>query len=111
MAEYIERESALKLIEKRQSELLRQRGCWSRHELYGRDRDTFDTMDEISDLIDNMPAAEVTPVRRGRWVKKEDSFCYWHVCSECGVEALYNEYEHNVFSSFCPHCGAKMDAY
>ena len=52
---------------------------------------------------------EVEPVKRGRWIIKDDSFTYgiiravhWYECSDCGGIA-YVEYP------YCPHCGAKME--
>lgn len=51
----------------------------------------------ISD-IKGMKAADVAPVRHGRWIKHEDGV---FTCSECG-NAESNE------SYFCRYCGAKM---
>ena len=44
-------------------------------------------------------AADVAPVRHGRWIKHGDGV---FTCSECG-NAESNE------SYFCRYCGAKMD--
>ena len=59
--------------------------------------------------IDEIPAADVVPVRHGRWkqdilrVKAALSIvAQVYICSECGKPA---KMQHN----FCPHCGAKMD--
>lgn len=58
--------------------------------------------------IDEMPAADVSPVRRGRWIEQcEESF---YSCSACGTEWITIEgtpKENDM--DFCPHCGAKMD--
>lgn len=63
---------------------------------------------EATELVDDIPAADVAPVVHGRWVSvvgKRD-----RICSRC----LHNEPYKNadddaeVFE-FCPHCGAKMD--
>lgn len=57
--------------------------------------------DDIADLIDDAPAADVAPVVHGRWVERigraECSVCH----DECwALSALsYN---------YCPNCGAKM---
>ena len=83
---------------------------------------------EATELIDDMPAADVAPVVHGRWFYKhrhrggiriyegkdemgetrrisvderyeiDDPYC-----SECGK---LNE---SVWLNYCPHCGAKMD--
>lgn len=59
--------------------------------------------------LQNIPAADVEPVRPGRWkriqwVKDEDwqEGGYWILrCSEC-VMPYHNP------TPYCPHCGAKM---
>ena len=56
-------------------------------------------------IVDEMPAADVAPVRHGYWVKeKRDVLIHWH-CSAC--EECYFLEEPNA--EYCPHCGAKMD--
>lgn len=60
-------------------------------------------------IIDSLPAADVEPVRHGRWLK---CFEDWRQqiegskCSACGFE-----YYGTGISRFryCPNCGAKMD--
>ena len=32
----------------------------------------------------------------------------YHKCSECDEQALRDDFEQEVLSDFCPHCGAKM---
>ena len=53
---------------------------------------------EVLGMIYEMPAADVAPVRHGRWIKHDDGV---FTCSECG-NAESNE------SYFCRYCGAKM---
>ena len=48
--------------------------------------------------IRKIQAADVIPVRHGRWIKHDDGV---FTCSECG-NAESNE------SHFCRYCGAKM---
>ena len=56
-------------------------------------------------VLDEMPAADVAPVRHGCWVKeKPDVLIHWH-CSVC--EKCYFLEEPNA--DYCPRCGAKMD--
>ena len=45
-------------------------------------------------------AADVAPVRHGRWGKDND-------CSECGCQPWFERDIHTL--SYCPNCGAKMD--
>lgn len=78
MPEYIEREKVL-------SKAVPMEGCFS---------DMISTYDVIL-----LPAADVAPVRHGRWIEHEDGV---FTCSECG-NAESNE------SYFCRYCGAKMD--
>ena len=49
----------------------------------------------------NALAADVAPVRHGRWVSNSIAI----VCSECG--RAFNLVE--MFAHYCPWCGAKMD--
>ena len=78
MTEYIEREKVI-------SKAATVEGCFS---------DMISAYDVIM-----LPAADVVPVRHGRWIEHEDGV---FTCSECG-NAESNE------SYFCRYCGAKMD--
>ena len=51
--------------------------------------------------IMNQPAADVEPVRHGRWIEDGD----YQICSNCGEEHAWDEYR----ASYCDVCGAKMD--
>lgn len=61
------------------------------------------------DLLENLPSAEVEPVKHGRWTPVtngrggfECSMCHSYAPSyQDGVEWL---------SRYCPNCGAKMEA-
>ena len=62
----------------------------------------------FDEMIENLHAADVAPVRHGRWIDKGE----YAVCMECcgrsgtqydGVEPL------PLMTQFCPNCGAKMD--
>ena len=58
--------------------------------------------------VDEMPAADVAPVRHGRWIEECEESLY--SCSACGTEWITIEgtpKENGM--DFCPHCGAKMD--
>lgn len=64
----------------------------------------------LGDLVDtfaDIPAADVVPVRRGRWIEKtaHDRQQYFE-CSNCGKQ----ENKHTAIrGGFCWNCGAKMD--
>ena len=85
MDEYIEREAAYEDFEKCNSENPK----W--------------TPSRVKAFIARQKAANVAPVRHGRW-----RFCgsdRWndvYECDNCGKMATNN-------SDFCPNCGAKMD--
>ena len=81
MAEYIERESAIKSLLNDSPEQVG----------YSRE--------DAADCIRYMDSVDAVPVRHGRWIKHEDGV---FTCSECG-NAESNE------SYFCRYCGAKMD--
>lgn len=49
-----------------------------------------------------VPAADVAPVRHGRWVINSDG--YYPQCSQC-----MDEPQGGVMTDYCPNCGTKMD--
>lgn len=61
-----------------------------------------DTEQGLLDLIDEIPAADVEPVRHGRWIIKPDG--YYPYCSECKQEPAGG-----IMTDYCPHCGVHMD--
>lgn len=65
-------------------------------------------LDRAQRAILNAPAADVAPVRRGRWIDKGE----YAVCMECGGRSgtQYDGVEPiPLMTQFCPNCGAKMD--
>ena len=53
-------------------------------------------------IIAEAPAADVAPVRHGRWERSEGN--PYPSCSECGIESLSR-----ADRPYCQFCGAKMD--
>ena len=53
-------------------------------------------------VIDNAPAADVAPVRHGRWVDTDSEFAQCSLC-KYPVYAAWNA------TNYCPNCGAIMD--
>lgn len=54
------------------------------------------------DTIRALPAADVAPVRHGRWIDG--------TCSECHFDAMYySNSSTQAYTRCCPHCGAMMD--
>lgn len=63
-----------------------------------KDNEYYDALMDAEDAIDDLPPADVAPVRHGRW--EECGKTWW--CSECGFET-------GLRWDYCPDCGAKMD--
>ena len=61
---------------------------------------------EASDIIMQLPTADVKEVVRGEWA---EGF-YGIECSNCGREVVYHEGGDGRwhYECFCPHCGADM---
>lgn len=53
-------------------------------------------------IVNDEPTLDVYPVKRGRWIKRRNSFPQRYFCTECG------EGDVGRFA-FCHHCGVKMD--
>ena len=104
MSDYIEREAALAVCQKEYEERLRM-ADWC--------GDTIAW--NIGSAIKNMPAADVAPVRHGRWIEDERTYpgpgLANNLCSVCGEiagawkEGLAPERKW----AYCPACGALMD--
>lgn len=75
MTEYVEREATMEIVKRTSGDYA---AAWSE--------------------IRKLPAADVEPVRHGRWL-------YDGQCSECGEYDAVDPFG----SKFCPHCGARMD--
>ena len=59
-------------------------------------------------IVNTFPAADVAPVRRGRWEKKHDDVHYWYECSVCAERRPRNQYGFAWHSFYCPCCGSMM---
>ncbi|WP_303834678.1 hypothetical protein [Ruminococcus flavefaciens] len=60
---------------------------------------------ELLDCILDMPAADVQPIRRGRWIIADDVEHFIAICSECGR----TEDSRDIKDMPYCHCGARMD--
>lgn len=90
MAEYIEREAAIRVVKGQSSLTMTRSG--------------------LIDSIRKLPAADVAPVVHGRWVDRivdeNEVIQPWmqrYYCSECFEGGSQSWFK------FCPNCGAKMD--
>ena len=84
MAEYIEREAAI---------------AWFMP--YAHTGESIDADVVISD-IKGMKAADVAPVRHGRWLCVDTDTEQFFLCNRCKKKEYWE-------SDYCPNCGAKMD--
>lgn len=89
MAEYIEREAAIKVFRDKYGAI------WSQDALFA----IFMTLNDV-------PAADVAPVVRGKWERHYTrpnvyADLFWH-CSACGYKHTFE------YSKYCPNCGAQM---
>ena len=58
--------------------------------------------EDAADCIRYMDAADVAPVRHGRWIALHDEFCTCSIC-KYPVYVGWNQ------TNYCPNCGAIMD--
>ena len=58
------------------------------------------------DVIQTAPAADVQPVKHGRWIITDDVEHFIAVCSECGR----TEDSRDIKDMLYCHCGARMDS-
>ena len=93
MAEYIEREAL-------------------RDALY--DADAI-TMSGVK-ILNQFPAADVAPVRHGKWISLTECANEGVYCSICKKKVWKSDYawcskksRNKLRSNYCPNCGAKMD--
>ena len=59
-------------------------------------------VDELAEFVENVPSANVQPVKCGRWIRKYNTFPQRYFCTECGEGDIGR-------FAFCHHCGVKMD--
>ena len=92
MAEYIEREALEIALRRSLNFLMAENGEYD-HYTSG--------FDEAVTRVEDFQAADVEPVRHGRWKQARYTEAPLYICSECDKP----EYKRH---KFCPNCGAKM---
>lgn len=92
MAEYIDRENLLKRF--------------NIDDMMNVNR-TLISLRKARETISNFPAADVAPVRHGRWIEKTaPAVRKYFECSKCGA----HENKHTaILGGYCWRCGARMD--
>lgn len=92
MAEYISREETVKAF------CEKCKGYYDGHCIHRGECDI--------DVIKNAPAADVQPVKHGRW--ENTNTPNQLRCSNCEIIHLIAQYPHGDIK-YCPNCGARMD--
>ena len=93
MDEFISREATIKRIKKVYCV-----GCNSYNGVRCRACGTGDAID----IIEDAPAADVAPVRHGRWLCVDTDTEQFFLCNRCKKKEYWE-------SDYCPSCGAMMD--
>lgn len=65
-----------------------------------------DRANQIIDLFDDLPTADVQPVKYGRW--ENTNIPNQLRCSNCEIIHFIAQYPHGDIK-YCPNCGARMD--
>ena len=83
-----------------------------------KDNDYYDALMDAEDAIDDLPPADVAPVRHGMWVDVDRMQMHdlhgvltWgnsFMCTECNFKTFAVE-GHMSQYHYCPSCGARMD--
>lgn len=102
MAEYIEREALIKRICEEK--------CRTEYGKCQKGKHDDKIILCVCDFIRFQPAADVAPVKHGKWGAYEafplTASLNGHPCSECGMRFSTSQI---VFMNYCPNCGARMD--
>lgn len=93
--EYIERESVLKCVAEDGRDCEYDLGYWKHNE-------------EFQELIKAIPAVDVRPVVRGKWIWFGDCSNEGLYCSVCKNKIHEARNPKKKLSNFCPNCGADM---
>lgn len=94
MADYISRDEAIERIQPHVKP----------QTVYG--EGYLQAIEHATAILELMPAADVQPVRHGRWERTADPS--FRICSECRAW-WSSDITDNCFTNYCPKCGARMD--
>lgn len=98
MKEYIEREAAIRAVQ--------------RYGVGALDADDFSPEQAERFIISNLsaiPAADVVEVRHEKWTPAYYGHVNYVRCTGCGSYFEDSIFAHEDSVEYCPHCGAKMD--
>lgn len=100
MDEYIRREDAIKCIEGQCVD----GKMWGNDESEGTLIEAYSAIDDLMEI----PAADVAPVRHGRWIERKSFHAEGGISAKCSACQKDVQYLGNPLN-YCPNCGAKMD--
>ena len=102
MDEYIERDALMRRIKE-----IHCAECDSYHGV----RCSACWVDDTLGYIDSEPAADVAPVRHGRWVEplRLNYGAKQYECSLCYSDTFWRKHSITVKYPYCPNCGCRMD--
>lgn len=97
MADYIDRQAVIDMFQRNAYD------DWNQ----GVSTTWANAFSECADMVEDIPPADVEPLRHGKWIETEDDTIHGY-CSVCGWES--HLYEDDVIGMpYCPNCGARMD--
>lgn len=103
MGDYISRKAAIAYIRKQSEE------CQKAFEELGGESGIYaDAYNDLAEDFYSIPAADVAPVRHGRWVERQAPHAIGGVSAKCSACGKSVQYLGNPLN-YCPNCGAKMD--
>lgn len=76
---------------------------------------TINTIDKITDYIESLPAADVQPVKHGKWITLAivpatvTGNSILARCSICEDTLTYTVMGREITLKYCSNCGARMD--
>ena len=70
----------------------------------------FIKVKRVFEIIEEAPTIEAKPVVHAHWINYNDMFpCQCSNCSGFALSFDIGNYQKEIESDFCPHCGAQMD--
>lgn len=102
MGDYIERQAAIEAFENADKDVMADYG-----EHYGCEWGF--SSEVVNQTISSIQAADVMPVRVGKWIDGAENFTYGNYnaeCSNCHANISWSGCDEDF--NFCPNCGAIM---
>ena len=91
MADFIDREALMKFP-------IRRDHCDKEHA----NEHFINGIETVMEYAENLPTADVEPVRHGRWICVDTDTEQFFLCNRCKKKEYWE-------SNYCPNCGCRMD--